>query len=84
MDIYVDSNQPAHWKSDQICHCPHEENFHPWLSKMHLVKILIRLANAQANLNLRWAHMSEGTFSVTKDSAKMDSLPYKITSKCII
>ena len=31
--------------------------------QMRLVKILIRLRNAQSDLNLRWAHISEGTFS---------------------
>ena len=35
----------------------------PWLSKMRPVKILGRLTNAQADLNLRWAYISEGTFS---------------------
>ena len=38
---------------------------HPWLSEMGTVKILIRLhecANAQADLNLRRAHMSAGIF----------------------
>ena len=28
---------------------------------MHLVKVLMKLRYAQADLNLRWAHMSEGT-----------------------
>ena len=30
-------------QSDQSLHCPNEETLHPWLSKMCLVKILIRL-----------------------------------------
>ena len=30
-------------QSDQSLHCPHKEISHPWLSKMRLVKILIRL-----------------------------------------
>ena len=33
----------ASTQSDQSTHCPHEEIFHPWLSKMRPVKILIRL-----------------------------------------
>ena len=37
---------------------PDEETVHHWLSKMHPVKILIRLSNAQADLNLSWEHMS--------------------------
>ena len=38
-----DSNQPAlSVQSDQIFSCP-LETLHPWLSKMHPVKILIRL-----------------------------------------
>ena len=41
-----------------------EEALHPWLSKMLPMKILIRLCEfASSELNLRWAHMSEGTFS---------------------
>ena len=30
---------------------------------MRTTKTLIRLADAQADLSLRWAHKSEGTFS---------------------
>ena len=30
---------------------------------MHPVKLLIRPANAQADQNLLWVHISEGTFS---------------------
>ena len=30
---------------------------------MRTTKALIRLRDAQADLSLRWAHMSEGTFS---------------------
>ena len=30
-------------QSYQTLRCPHEETLHPWLSKMHAVKILIRL-----------------------------------------
>ena len=30
-------------QSDQSLRCPHEETLHPWLPKMHTVKILIRL-----------------------------------------
>ena len=44
-----------------IC-CLHKETLHPWLATNHPMKILIRLQNAQADLNLCWAHMSEGMF----------------------
>ena len=51
------------------------KTLHPWLSKRHAVKVQISLREyshrliwiftgfAQADLNLRWSHMSEGTFS---------------------
>ena len=50
-------------QSDQSLRCPHVETLHPWLSKMHPVKILIRLRNAKADVKLRWAHVSEDKFS---------------------
>ena len=37
---------------DQSVRCLHEETLHPWSSKI-----------AQADLNLHWAHLSEGKFS---------------------
>ena len=41
-----------------------KNTLHPWLSRMHPVMILIRLRTcAGADLNPRWPHMSEGTFS---------------------
>ena len=43
--------------------CPHEDTLHPWLSKMHQRWFRSDCANAQADLNLRWAHMSKCTFS---------------------
>ena len=52
----------ASTQSDQSLRCPHDETLHSWISKMRPVKILI-CANAQADLYLRWTHMSEGTFS---------------------
>ena len=30
-------------QSDQSLRCPHDESLYPWLSKMHPVKIVIRL-----------------------------------------
>ena len=48
-------------QSDQSRRCLHEEALHPWLSKMNQVKTLIRCANAQADLNLHWVHVSEST-----------------------
>ena len=53
-------------KSDQRLSCPHRGTLYSLLSKIRLnaVKILFRLcANVQADLNLRWMHMSDGTFS---------------------
>ena len=38
-----DLNQPVHPRSLISHHCQHEEILHPWLSRMHSVKILIRL-----------------------------------------
>ena len=55
-----DSNMPAHPSSLVSLCCPHEETLHPSLSKIHTV---VNCANAQADLNLCLAHMSEGTFS---------------------
>ena len=49
-------------QSDQSLRLPHQETFQPWLSKMRAVKILIRVRNAQSDLNLHWAHISEGRF----------------------
>ena len=53
-------------QSGQSFCCLHEEILHPWLSK-------IRPAKAKADLNLRWTHMSEGTFWDV--SAHCDSFP---------
>ena len=61
----VPSDMCAQWRlksawastqSDQSIHSLHEETLHPWLSEMCQ-------ANAQADLNLRWAQMLEGSFS---------------------
>ena len=57
------THQSAHPRSLIWVCCPHGESLHPWLSKMHPKKILINCANAQTDLNIRCAHMSEGTFS---------------------
>ena len=48
-------------ESDQSIRCPQVETLHPWIPKMHPVKILIRLR--ECNVNLRWVQMSGGTFS---------------------
>ena len=56
-----DSDQTA--QSDLTLRCPHKETLHPWLSTMRPVKILIRLRKSQTDLNLRCAHISEGTVS---------------------
>ena len=44
-------------QSDQILCYPHEETLHPWLSKMRLVKILIRLRDCAS-----WSGSSLGAF----------------------
>ena len=49
-----DLNQPAHLRSLISLRCLHEETLHFGYPKG---------ANAQADLNLCWARMSEGTFS---------------------
>ena len=35
----------------------HEETLHPWLSKSVPVEDSYHCANAQVDLNLRWAHL---------------------------
>ena len=52
-----DSNQPAHPNSQISLRCLHDDTL--GYPKMRTMKIL----NAQDDLNPRWAHMSEGTFS---------------------
>ena len=37
-----DSNQPAHQPNQISFHCLHDETLHPWLFKMHPLKIMIR------------------------------------------
>ena len=44
-------------QSDHNFRYPHEDTLHPWLFKMCRVKILIRLRKAQADQNLRLAHV---------------------------
>ena len=48
--------QPGPAQSDQSLCCPHEESLGPWLPIERTVKTLIRLG--QADLSLRWTHMS--------------------------
>ena len=48
-------------QSDQSLRFPYEDTLHPLLSKMRPVKILIRLR--ESDLNLCWAHMSDGTIT---------------------
>ena len=45
-------------QSDQCLHCPHDVILHPCEDFVQ---------TAQADLNLRWAQMSEGTFSDDED-----------------
>ena len=53
----------AYAQSNQRLRCQYEETFILSLSKMRPVKIQISLCDAQADLNFRWAYISEGTFS---------------------
>ena len=46
-------------QSDQSLRCPYEITSYPWLSKMRPGRFRLDCANAQADLNLRWAQMSE-------------------------
>ena len=52
-------------QSDQSLHCPHEDTFHSWLYKKNAAsESFDQTARiSQADLNLRWAHMSKGKFS---------------------
>ena len=58
-----DSNQPVHMCSLIGVFVIRTKILHFRLSKMRPVKIQISLRNAQADLNLLWAHFFEGTFS---------------------
>ena len=52
-------------QSDQSFRYPHEETLHAWLCKLHQWRFwsdCAFCANALADLNPRWAYMSEGTF----------------------
>ena len=45
-------------QSYQSLHCQHEETLHPWLSKMHPVKILFRLHKCAGwSVSSLWAHI---------------------------
>ena len=57
-----DSSACTSAQTDQDLRCLHEEILHPCLSKMFSANIFDHPANAQADLNHRWAHMSKGTF----------------------
>ena len=48
---------------DQSARCPHEETSYLWLSKMR-PRFWSDCANTKTDLNLRFANMFEGTFSV--------------------
>ena len=70
-------------QSDQRLHCPHEQTLHPWLSKTCAQwRFWSNRANAQADLNLCWVRMSEGTFSdvVTQISLMSQKLAEKYTT----
>ena len=57
-----DSNQPVH-PCRLASSLSHEETVHSWLAKWAQWRFWSDSANAQADLNLRWAHTSENTFS---------------------
>ena len=44
-------------QSDQSLRCPHEETLHPWLSKLRMVKVLIRLRECAD-----WSESSLGAY----------------------
>ena len=50
-------------QSDQSFRFLYDDTLHPWLSKCAQCRFRPDCANAQADLNLLWALMSEGTFS---------------------
>ena len=51
-----DQNQPAHPISLTSLRCPHKETLHPCYTKCARWWVWSDCANAQADLNLRWAH----------------------------
>ena len=57
-----DLNQPVHLQSDESHHCPYEETLHPWISKLHSVKILIRLHERTGYVSMLGTHV-RSTFS---------------------
>ena len=42
--------------------CPHDETLHPWLSRWAHWRFWTDCMNPQADLNLCWVHLFEGTF----------------------
>ena len=50
-------------QSDYSIRCPHDNTLQSGYQKCVMGRFLSDCANAQVDLNLRWAHMSEGTFS---------------------
>ena len=57
------SDQAAHLQSDQNLHRVHFGQSRMQIFFMQKMKTLNRWMDAQADLSLRWALMSEGTFS---------------------
>ena len=55
-----------------------QQTLHLWQSNMRTVKILMRLREAQADLNLHWTHMSAGTFSDVAALIITKTCPYNI------
>ena len=73
-----DLNQPA-VRANYSLHCPHEEPWHTWLSKMSLLKIPIRLCQFAS-----WSESSLGEhvrWNFTHVAARM---PYKRTAVLVI
>ena len=71
----------ASLQSDQSLRRPHEETSHPWLFKSARWRFRSACAFAQADLNLRWAQMSEDTFS---DVAAQMLVPFSILSPAAV
>ena len=62
-------------QSDQSLHCPHEENLHPWLSRLRQGKILISLRESagwsESSLGGTWPNVRFRTFRLKCSSTVM-------------
>ena len=63
-------------QSDQSLRCPHEETLHLGYLKYGQWRFWSDFANAQADLNLCWAHMSEGRTCPRVQFLTLSLIPY--------